>query len=137
MKAHGGGRARIMSLQPADLRRHVAGVEHDAGARPDQRGRHILDLLLGPAIHPDEAGCQRAALAVDGDAAVELPADTERADLPGRDAGLAERAGDGRPDRPFPESGILLRRARTQELDAIGCCRLAAYRQRAVGDRDL
>ena len=81
MKARGRGGARVMPLQPADLRRHMAGIEDDARARPDERGRHIRDLLLGPAIHPDQAGRERAAVGIDGDAAVELAADAERRDL--------------------------------------------------------
>ena len=115
----------------------MAGIEDDAGARPDERGRHIRDLLLGPAIHPDQAGRERPAVGIDGNAAVELAADAERRDLLRRGARLAQRAGDRRPERALPQRRILLRPARPRELRPIGRCRLAANPEFAVGDRDL
>src|SRR5262249_6805252 len=76
-------------------------------------------------------------LVVDGDAAVELPANTERADLVRRGAGRGERTGDRGPERSLPERGILLCPTRARELRAVGRRGLAADLQLAIGDRDL
>ena len=105
MKARGRGGARIVPLQPADLRRHMAGIEDDARACPDERGRHIRDLRLGPAIHPDEAGRERLAAGIDGNAAVELAADAERRDLLRRSARARPARGRSSAERSSHSAG--------------------------------
>ena len=126
-----------MPLQPADLGRHVAGIQHQAGSRPHHRRRHIGDLRLGAPVHPDQAGRDRLALAVDREAAIELAADAERGDLRRAYAGLRQGAGDGRAERMFPQPRILFRPAVTREVRPVGHGRFAADAERVVGDRCL
>ena len=114
-----------MALQPADLGRHVGGIEHDPGRGADALGRHALDLGLGAPVHPDDAGRQRLPVPVDRDAAVELAGDAERPDRLGRAAGRVEGAGDRRAERLLPEPRILLGPARAREGRPVGDRRLA------------
>ena len=89
-----------VALQPAGLGRHVRGVQDDAGRVLHPLRRQARDLGLGAPVHPDDAGPERLALPVDGEAAVELAADAERPDRARRLTG--GRRARGRWSAPAP-----------------------------------
>ena len=94
-------------------------------------------LRLGPPVHPDDAGAEWSALAVDGDAAVELAADAKRADRRGDCPAASKRAADGRRQRLLPQPRVLLRPARPRKRGLISAGRLAPQLQIVIGHHRL
>src|SRR5262249_61266635 len=99
--------------------------------------RHVMDFGGGAAVHPDDAGRQRPALIIDGDAAVELAADADAGDVGWFRIGVAQGIGDGGAERRKPELRRLLDPARLREGRTIGAVALAAHAEGVVEDRDL
>ena len=117
--AHG-ARLGQMPRHPADLRRHVGGVEHQPGTAADQVGIDAGDLGLRAAVHPDDARRERLAVVVDRHAAVELARDGDAFDVSGLEAGGGERPRNGRLQRAQPQARILLGPARRGKVRLIG-----------------
>ena len=72
---------RNMSLEPADLGRKMSRIENDARLVEHQAGIDPGSLLIGAAVHPDEAGMERPPVRSDRDGAVELAGQSERLDI--------------------------------------------------------
>ena len=93
-----------MAFQPADLGGEMAGIEHQPADLPYELGRNIGDLRRRPPIHPGEARRQRIAVRIDGDAAVELAADSDRPYGGWFGAPGCQRLGDRGPQGVFPKA---------------------------------
>ena len=97
-----------MAFQPSDLCRHVGGVPGDTGQVPQAVFLDHLGLGCGAPVHPDQAGAERPAIRIDGEASVKLAGDTQRADLVRGNSRRGERPTDRWGERSLPQLGRLL-----------------------------
>jgi hypothetical protein len=101
----------------------MGGVPGYAGQVPQAALIDRLGLGCGAPVYPNQAGADRPAIRTDGEAAVELAGDTQRADLVRGDARRGERLTDRWGERGLPQLGRLLGPAR---LRVVGLVRLGA-----------
>src|SRR5262249_18611005 len=95
-------------LEPANLGGKVRRIENDPAPLEYKLGIDAGNLVIGAAIHPDEARIDGQAVASDPDTTVELPRKTERLYLRCPNAARRERAGNRRAKRLLPQCRILL-----------------------------
>lgn len=107
MEPDGGSRHRQLALEPANLGRHVAGIESEPGLFAQAALGDDGRIRRRAPVHPDETRTERLSGGIHGDAAVELAGNAESGDLILGDTGLGERLGDGRADRGTPQRRIL------------------------------
>ena len=118
-----------MAFQPAGLGGEMAGIENQPADLPYELGWNIGDLRRRPPIHPGEARRQRIAVRIDGDAAVELAAESDRPYGGWFGAPGCQRLGDRGPQGGFPKPGILLDPTRPRMADRIAAHRPAPHAQ--------
>ena len=126
-----------MLAQPADLRRHVTGIGYlpcdlEHPARIDSR-----NLRGRAAIEPDQRGVYRRARGIDGDAAVELPCNRERADVLPAGPGGGQGSRDDRRERLLPAPRVLLGTIRGRVVRGVGHRKLATNREGRITDNRL
>lgn len=125
---------RKVALLPTDLRCHVSGVEYDATTLAHQRRRHVRDFLLRAPVHPDDAGRNGPALRIGGNAAIELPTDSEGVDISRLHLGGRERALDRRCKGAIPHFGVLLGGTGMRVTRLVADERLTENLKAVVGD---